>query len=244
MPDLVVIVPSRNRPQAAHELAEAFVETCTADTRLVFTLDERDVAQIYDYPFFSSGTVDVITEWHPSSSMVEALNLCAADVVSPRPNHVFAHLNTGEPPLAIGFMGDDHRPRTVGWDTAYLDALEEMGTGIAYGDDLLQGEQLPTQVAMTTDIVRTLGHMAPAPLRHMYVDNYWLDLGQGADCLRYLPDVVVEHLHPLAGKAEWDEGHRRVNDASVYAADRTAYRRYKVEHLAQDVAAVRGLRHG
>jgi hypothetical protein len=90
-------------------------------------------------------------------------------------------------------MGDDHFPRTHGWDQAYLDALRELGTGIVYGNDLLQGHRLPTQCAMTADIVRRWGYMALPTLRHMYVDNFWRDLGNAADCLRYLPEVVVEH---------------------------------------------------
>ncbi len=43
------------------------------------------------------------------------------------------------------------------------------------------------------------------------VDNYWRDLGTAAGCLTYLPDAIVEHLHPSAGKAALDEGYGRVN---------------------------------
>jgi hypothetical protein len=141
-------------------------------------------------------------------------------------------------------MGDDHRPRTVGWDAAYLNALHELGTGIVYGDDRLQGEALPTQCAMTADIVRALGYMAPAGLRHLAVDNFWLDLGRGAGCLRYLPDVVVEHMHPLAGKAEWTPGHRRVNAPAMYERDLAEYGRFKRHELPGAVAKVRDLMGG
>ena len=108
-------------------------------------------------------------------------------------------------------MGDDHRPRTDGWDTKMLAALRELGTGVVYGDDLLQGERLCTSWAMTSDIVRALGRMVPAPVEHMFCDNAVMDLAKAAKCLRYLPDVVIEHLHPLAGKADWDPGYWRVN---------------------------------
>ena len=50
MSDLVVIVPSRGRPGAAHELRDAFNATCALDTQLVFAIDKRDAAGIYDYP--------------------------------------------------------------------------------------------------------------------------------------------------------------------------------------------------
>lgn len=222
MTELVVIVPSRGRPHTVDDLVAAFVETCTARTELVLALDEDDPAA-EDYPAIRA-------IWQESGTMVSALNRAAVTIATDE-----------HAPFAIGFMGDDHRPRSTGWDSAYVSALAEMGTGIVYGDDLWQREALPTQCAMTVDIVRALGHMAP-PVRHMYVDNYWLDLGRAADCIRYLPGVVVEHMHPVAGKALWDEGHRRVNAPEVYEEDRAAYTAYRSAHLTTDAMRVRALR--
>jgi hypothetical protein len=158
--------------------------------------------------------------------MVEALNVAAESVNE----------------FAVGFMGDDHRPRTKGWDTAYLAALIQMRVGMVYGDDGWQHETLPTQIAMTTDIVKALGWMAPPALVHMYVDNWWLELGRAAGCIRYLPDVVVEHMHPVAGKAEWDEGHRRVNQQAMYHVDGATFARLRVLEMPGALAEVRTLR--
>lgn len=240
MADLVVIVPSRGRPEAAHELCQVFGDTCSTTTHVVFAIDDRDSGQIYDYPFGQvwGGLVEATTWRNPSTNMVEALNCAARSVLD-------GEMPGVEEPFAICFMGDDHRPRTKGWDARYLEALRELGTGIVYGNDLLQGENLPTQVAMTSDIVQAIGHMAPPVLTHLYVDNYWKELGDRAGCLRYLPDVVVEHMHPVAGKAEWDEGHRRVNEPGMYQADQRAFREYAASgRLSADVHAVRALRAG
>lgn len=222
MTDLLVIVPSRGRPAAATALAAAFSDTCTADTRLAFAVDADD-------PTIDAYTGTTLWINHGRKTMVAALNGAVEDLLDPDT-------------FAVGFMGDDHRPRTIGWDRAYLDALHELGTGIVYGDDLLQHERIPTQVTMTADIVRSLGHMAPATLTHLFVDNYWRDLGQAAGCLRYLPDVIVEHLHPFAGKAVWDDGHRRVNAPAMYQRDSDAYADYAGSHLAADIAKVQALR--
>ena len=226
MTDLVVVVPSRGRPQAARELAEAFADTCTADTQLVFSLDDDDP------------TLDQYPEPRlvgPNRSMVEALN--AAAVAYAR-----GLLGLLDAPFAVGFLGDDHRPRTKGWDASYLEALRELGSGIVYGNDLLQRAELPTQCAMTTDIVTALGYMAPPALTHLYVDNVWLELGRRAECGRYLPDVVVEHCHPIAGKAAWDEGYERVNNAAMYRRDEQAFLNYFVCGLTGDVMKIRALR--
>ena len=225
MADLVVVVPSRGRPEAAAELVEAFAETCTAATRLVFACDEDDPTLDEYVPEGRSFPPVYAVKPH---SMVSALNDVACKQL-----HTYA----------IGFMGDDHRPRTKGWDERYLDALRDLGTGIVYGDDLLQREKLPTQCAMTSDIIRALGYMAPPTLTHMYCDDFWRDLGRQAGCLRYLPDVVVEHMHPIAGKAEWDDGHKRVNAPAVYERDRIAYARFRaLGEMADAVAKVKALR--
>jgi hypothetical protein len=235
MIDLLVIVPSRGRPATIAALTEAFDNTCTASTRLVFAIDDDDpTAADYAAAIDPMDTaLDLVMLWvnHGAKTMVSALNNAALDLLDRDPRI-----------KAVAFMGDDHLPRTDGWDQRYLDALAEMGTGIVYGDDLLQHERIPTQAAMTADIIRALGHMAPPVLTHLFVDNYWRDLGQAADCLRYLPEVVVEHVHPMAGKAVWDDGHRRVNAPAMYQRDSDAYADYAGSHLADDIAKVKALR--
>jgi hypothetical protein len=225
--DLVVIVPSRGRPAAAVQLAAAFTATA-ATSRLVLAVDDDDPTRFAYTDALSAYPATTVHYAPAPSTMVKTLNIAAVLYADE------AH--------AIGFMGDDHRPRTRHWDAMYLAALDQLRTGIVYGDDLLQGARIPTQVAMTADIVRTLGHMAPAALTHLYVDNYWKALGEGAACIRYLPDVVVEHMHPIAGKAEWDEGHKRVNQSSMYQRDGDAYADYAGSHLVDDIAKVRALR--
>lgn len=225
--DLVVIVPSRNRPAAAVELATAFTET-KSTARLVFAVDEDDPTKNGYLDALAAYPATTVHFGPAPSTMVKALNTVAG-------------LYANEA-YALAFMGDDHRPRTVHWDAMYLAALDQIGTGIVYGNDLLQGKRIPTQVAMTADIVRALGHMAPSTLTHLYVDNYWRDLGAGAGCLHYLPEVVVEHMHPIAGKAAWDAGHVRVNDRAMYQRDSDAYADYAGSHLADDVAKLQALR--
>lgn len=233
--DLLVIVPTRSRPGAIAELTEAFRNTCTSDTRLVAAVDQTDPElPAYSAIVRSAANIDLwVNQGTPT--MVGALNSAAA-----------FFLKTAFP-YAVGFMGDDHRPRTKGWDRSYLETLREMGTGLVYGNDLLQGERIPTQVAMTADIPRALGHIAPTRLTHLFVDNYWRDLGKGANCIRYLPDVIVEHVHPFAGKAAMDEGYHRVNARTMYQQDAAAYAEYIGKdyahgHLLSDIEKVQELR--
>lgn len=249
MSDLVVIIPTRGRPGTVPEIMDSFRETCQGNTHLIFAVDESDpdvdaYSDAVRDALYSKGQEDGWRTWEPrpgwrasgvcvtpAVNMVDALNKVAAYLLNPE-------VNSSRTLKAIGFMGDDHRPRTPGWDTAYLEALE-LKPGLVYGDDLYQGRKIPTQVAISKSVVLALGHMAPDVLTHLYVDDYWKALGTAAGCLTYLPDVVVEHLHPAAGKAAWDEGYRRVNDSEMYERDGAAYGEYWTTHGSRDVERVR-----
>lgn len=242
MPELVVIVPSRGRPHTVAELAAAFGETCTADTALCVAIDESDpkcpnymlaIRMARSAGFYTYGSIA------GTRSMGEALACAVTRELNVTGGFVVDGIaKDGWNPEAIAFMGDDHRPRTKGWDRAYLGALK-VRPGIVYGNDLLQGQNLPTQCAISTSVVRALGHMAPPTLQHLYFDNYWLTLGRAAGCLTYLPDVVVEHVHPFAGKAPMDAGYERVNRPELYAADRAAFEVYWSEFGERDVRLAR-----
>jgi hypothetical protein len=235
---LVVVVPTRGRPESIGRLIEAWRVTGAFEqgARMVLAVDRDDPRWYgYDGEVRAPGVdpaVSMVTlsRWQP---MVGKLDQVALDVV--RQRDVFA----------VGFAGDDHVPRTHGWVAAYLEALTRLGTGIVHGDDGFHGVNLPTEWAMTADIVRTLERMVPAPVDHLYCDNAVQDLGRGADCLEYLPGVVIEHMNPYAGgKAPMDDQYRRVNSKAQFAADGEKYRRWRRDVLPVQVAAVRALRAG
>lgn len=227
MPDLTMIVPTRGRPDNLWQLWLAFKETTTADTTLVAVVDDDD-------PYLAAYERRI--DWAAGDPRLTLL-------VGPR-LRLGGTLNAAAPVYversrAVGFLGDDHRPRTAGWDRQYLDVLGELGTGLVYGNDLIQGEALPTQVAMTSDIVLATGYMVPPGLTHLWIDNAWLALGQALGAIRYLPDVVVEHMHPIAGKAAFDEGYAEVNADAVFEADRAVFEQWRDRDLDRWVQQIR-----
>jgi len=203
MRNLVVLVPSRNRPQNIADLIQSFEDTETESDLIVIVDDDEPQMDAY----LQLGC-DVLMVEKRGKGMAKPLNFAARHYA-----HKYRH---------FAFLGDDHRPRTKNWDVHFINALDELGTGLVYGDDLLQGENLATAVAMSGDIVNALGGMVPPDMIHLYLDNFWMTLGKDLNALRYIPEVVLEHLHPVAGKAEWDEGYRDVNAEEVYSADKKA----------------------
>jgi hypothetical protein len=227
MSDMLVIVPSRGRPSNIARLYRAWDDT-DADADLWVCVDIDD-PQLAGYREVNRGQHGVLMIDRPHGSIVPILNQAAKMAVDAGYRQ-------------IGFCGDDHRPVTVGWDKALAAALDELGTGIAYGNDLMQGERIPTAVFMTADIPAALGYMCPPCFTHLYLDDCWRAWADGIDRRRYLPDVIIEHLHPQAGgKAEWDDGYRRCNGGDMWERDTAAWHLYRSGELHHDLCKLKGL---
>ncbi|AHH98348.1 hypothetical protein KALB_4986 [Kutzneria albida DSM 43870] len=224
-----MIVPSRGRPQNVAALWESWQATTTASADLLVCVDDDDPElDAYRQGWEAAGGCDGYRlQTGPRLRLGGTLNAAS---------RVYA-----EHYRAIGFLGDDHRPRTAAWNERFLSTLDGLGTGLVYGNDLIQGRLLPTAVAMSSDIVRTLGYMVPPGLTHLYIDSAWLALGQTLDRLTYLPDVVIEHMHPLVGKAPSDAGYEEVNSSAMYAADSQAYEAWVRDRLDNDVTKLKEL---
>jgi hypothetical protein len=219
--DLTIYVPTRGRPENAHRLQKAFETTTRLNTRVVFILSDNDT-KINEYANLKE--VVVVTPDKPG--FVSPLNL---GYLSDRLK-IYSY--------AVGFMGDDHLPRTYGWDERYVTELLKMQSGLVYGNDGFQGANIPTQIAMTADIPLVLGFMTLPQLKHLYADNFWLDFGKAINKIKYLGDVVIEHLHPAAGKAPHDAGYEFSGGFSLDTEDKKAYFKYVKEDLEGDARKV------
>lgn len=228
MSDMLWIVPSRSRPSNIADLIATMHTTrCVADLLVVIDNDDPELENYREVllnndrlPWLSYVESDRLR-------LVGSLNKFATLMA---PNYDF-----------IGFMGDDHRPKTPIWDGLMAAQLRKMGTGLVYGNDLFQGENLPTAVAMTTDIISALGYMAPPTLQHLYVDNFWLELGRQIDRIEYMEHVVIEHMHPHAGKAEGDAQYDELNSNAQHNRDKNAFETYKRKGLAADVEKIKAV---
>lgn len=229
--DLVMVVPTYGRPDNARRLQQAFKATCTGRTELHLVLQANDPA--WD---------DYLQDGNPGTWATAPASCGGTGFVAPTNWAVERILARMYQPYAIGFMGDDHLPRTRGWDTAFVETLRRRGTGYVYGNDLIQGEQIPTQVAMTADIPRAFGWFANPICKHLFADNMWRDLGKAARCIRYLPDVVVEHLHYTAGRSADDSTYRIGNSDVRWREDPAAYQVWRDgPGFERDLATLKGL---
>lgn len=225
---MTVLVPTRGRPQALRPMVEAWWTTQAA-AQLVFAVDNDDP----ELPAYLAAFREI--EGPGSFKLHVGPRLRLAGTLN--------ELTTIHAPnaAAIGFMGDDHRPRTKGWDARFAECLSG-GAGIVYGNDLLMGEKMPTAVMMTSDIPLALGYFCPPGFVHLCLDLVWKDWAHGMGRVTYLDDVIIEHLHPANGKAAMDDRYAEVNSAEQVHADSTAYYDYRDNGgLAADIEKLQAL---
>ncbi|MHB1950171.1 MAG: hypothetical protein ACYCQK_01700 [Acidiferrobacteraceae bacterium] len=212
--NIAILTPTRGRPQRFAEMCAAINRTAhrTHGTLRVYAGLDEDDAGSYEL------RVGVTCLIRPRMRLAPWCNLLAEQA-----------LKDGADVLA--FFGDDHRPRTPGWDDRVCEAFFRMGSGLVYCADGLQNERLPTAPFWSADVIRALGFYYAPVLQHLYADNYWLALAHDLDRCTYLPNVLVEHEHPSAGKAEMDDSYRE--SGALVEQDRQAFERFmESEHPA------------
>jgi len=225
--DLLVIVPSRGRPQNLARLLDAVHETSRLATHLHVAVDEDDPKRAqYEAVMGHAGGEHDVLEAGPRKGLCAWTNEVAVR-------------RAGEYPF-LASLGDDMVPRTPGWDLALTRAIGDMGgTGFAHPWTGTR-EDIPEAVVVSSDIVAALGWMALPACGHWYIDNAWSDLGWGAGCIRHCRAIAVDHLRADLGMAPKDatssESARRVD------ADRDAYWAWRRTRMAGDIAAIVKLR--
>ena len=214
----LVIVPTRSRPEKARECA-AMLKAFSTTSDIMLGIDDDD-----SFNYLADEMENIIYEINPRLRMNGTLNLLSTKYADKY--------------QTITFMGDDHLVRTVGWDEKLYKPIEKRGYGLAYGNDLFQGQNLPTAVMMSTNIIKALGFMAPPKLIHLYMDNFWMALGNILDCIDYHHDVIIEHMHYMNGKSEADAQYHEVNSSEVGNHDADEFRRYMEENMKDDAIKV------
>lgn len=224
---LAVMVPTRGRPENAVRLAAAIRELSGLEMSALYFLVDPDEPRADDY-----------------RGQLGSESWAFLERVAASPQRIGPILNRVAPELAerythLAFMGDDHLPRTALWDEELVKALDGR-PGVAYGNDLWQGENLPTMAVVSAELVHGLGFFVPPALQHLYLDDFWKMLGLSVGNLAYRDDVVIEHLHPMAGKAADDPTYQAANSVDQKHRDGTEFARYRNLQWETDLRRLKG----
>jgi len=194
---------SRNRPDRCEVMIESFLKTFQEDSKLfIYVCDSDDSIEKYmELKQKYSGRIEI--EIGPYKNLIEVLNYGP----SKYPNMDFYHE-----------VNDDHIFRTVGWDTKLSEVLEGK-VGISYGFT----HNLPSSIMISGEMIRKLGFFAYPKFQHLYVDNYFKEIGLFLNCLIYVPDVMIEHVHYHYGKCANDDVYKAVYSAENERIGKNAY---------------------
>lgn len=139
-------------------------------------------------------------------------------------------------------IDDDQWPRTKQWDLAVIEAMTHLGGGLVYPNDGWMGEQTPTVPFWPAAFAKRLGWFYHPDLIHLFCDNVVQDLARALGRVHYLSDVLVEHMHPIVQKSDWDDSYRESNSGEMWAHDEAVFKAYVAsEQFQTDVDRLREL---
>lgn len=229
MNELLVICPSRSRPKMLSEMVESFVATSRISA-LVVLVDNDDPDCLENIKIIKSagGDCDYV--------------LGKRDTTTNLINNAFSYF---APHKFYSTTNDDFKYLTHGWDVILTEEIKRNGkVGIAYGNDLLQGKQIPSTSVISREIVSALGWLQLPTLTHLYGDSVWQYIGRSANCLHYRPDVIIEHKHYFSKKVPADDTFLRTNSSAMYNRDNRAFCDWIANQASADVQKVKGLLNG
>ena len=167
---LIVLCPSYRRPISASAVLESFNRTkVLPDTRLVFLCYERD----------------------PDSDLYQGdVILCPEKAMVERVNGALGLLDDYD---SVGWIADDNRFETPGWDRVVVDALGSHP--MVFGNDVVSPGSKPSHVFMDSRIPRELGWLILPGLHSTFADDVWANLGVGAIDVtdRLLPEKTLRY---------------------------------------------------
>jgi hypothetical protein len=129
------------RVKMFEKMVKSFVETRELNTHLIASFDDED-KDIEKY-------LDICSEYR-------------INCLSSFGDNVTHHFNNAYQAFKdydyFHMTNDDVVYKTKGWDKLLTDVLKDK-PGIAYGDDSIQGQNLPTFPMISGDIVRAVGYL-------------------------------------------------------------------------------------
>ena len=221
--DLLVICPTRERPDACARMIKSFHNKTSEKAELVFIIDHDD--------YWLNEYMDLFERTGHLYFKREYDSICAMHNViacSCYPDYDYYSITC-----------DDYIYHTGNWDRILIQKLEEKGGGFAYGDDMFGGPALPTTCVISGQIIRALNWIVMPELQYLCGDMVWREIGQRLNRLFYIPEVKIEHMTYLAHKAEMDATFERTNSEESYNKDNRAFREWKSKYMERDITKIR-----
>ena len=222
-----LLCPSRGRPNDMERLIKSVAATATEPSRVEIMLyvDDDDPEKINYLVSHKNLSTD------PKVGRLLNVDLLVDEpLTTPLINYILADRAQGD---ILVITNDDQIFVDNNWDVRIDEEAAKFPDDIycMWFNDGRYQEKICTFPILSRKWVDTLGYIEPFLFEHFNCDLWTWQIGQMIDRLHYIPDILVEHLHPDTGKAEADEtternlkGGRPDRDRAVFAK----FERYRV----------------
>lgn len=222
-----ILVPTRKRPQNITRLVDSIVATVSniQNVELLIYIDDDDFDSI---PAISEAALRM------NVNAVQGNRLIGSQMYNE-----LAKLATGD---IFMFAADDIVFRTQNWDSIVQNKFNEYEDKILfiYGEDGFQHGRIGTHGFIHKYWTELVGYVLPPRLASAYTDEWITNLAERVNRKFYLPELIVEHLHPAVGKAITDETYKQrpeiAGDIGAYYASLEPERVRDAEKLKQFIA--------
>lgn len=221
---IAIVLPVRNfgtkRYQRLPRCLDSYLEM-TEGLSDVYVLHDDDECEIYDpilanYPSINNLCIK------SGITLMEKINVHALDIAN---NYKY-----------VGFIGDDIVFRTK-WENEFVSWLSTEKYALAYANDLIHTNGgLATHPFITSNLIKAVGFYGCPAVGHHYFDNYWMQVVGRVGTLKFFPETIMEHIHPIAGKAEADILFHTIE--SKLRENRSNFLQYMQNNFENDITKV------
>lgn len=191
-----IIVPTRKRPNQFTRLVDNIVDTVSdiQNVELLVYIDDDDDESI---PALTAAAerIDI--------NAVQGNKLIGSQMYNE-----LGKIARGD---ILMFGADDIVFGNSLWDLVVQDEFDKFEDKIllVYGNDGFQNGRIATHGFIHRYWMELVGYVLPPKLASAYTDEWVTDLAIRVGRNKYLPNLMVEHLHPAAGKAPTDETYQK-----------------------------------
>lgn len=187
----------------------------------IHILHDKDECKIYHQ--LSEQYPQIINYCIPTGiSLMEKINIHAIDIAKKY--------------KYIGFVGDDIVFKTP-FEKLIIEHLSQHNHAMAFGNDLIWNGKLPTHPFMTSKTILAVGFFGCPAVEHNFFDNYWGLVFETLKTKKYIPEIIMEHMHMMVAKEE--------NDALTHqiweklAIDKIKYTKYIENNFNTDLEKIK-----
>jgi len=219
MTDLVILVPSRCREAELNRFIGSVKKNAVMDTFVSVWLSDDTIIDDKNLIFVINNF-----ERRPRCGIANKWNRMAERV----------YFNLAARYLMIG--NDDSVVQTKGFDKKLIEAAEKIGKySMVYPNDGFHPGSIATFPMLSAPLYNALGYIFSNAFNHNCPDIYLQDLCTALGICKWVPEVVIEHMHVCNKKANMDEVYKIGTDPELYAKDRETYDILKKNKFPQEL---------